>query len=54
MINLMNIGLNAQGYTTEANRDNLEEDDELFPEREDFDDRGDRLYHEQIDREINS
>lgn len=54
MINVLQLGLNAQGFAVEANRDNLEEDDVMFPETEDFDDKGDRLYHEQVDREINS
>ena len=42
MINLMQVGLGAQGYTVEANRP--EEDDVMFPEREDIDDKADRLY----------
>lgn len=47
MTNLMQLGLNAQGYTVEANQDYLEEDDVMFPETEDFDDKADRLYDEQ-------
>lgn len=54
MTNVMQLGLNAQGFTVEANQDNLEEDDLLFPDEEDFDSKADRLYDEYVAKAINS
>ena len=45
---IMNLGLNAQGFQVEANGGRLEHDDDgLLPDVEDFDDKADRLYDEQ-------
>lgn len=42
------MALDAQGYIAEANGGRLEHDDDnLLPEREDLDDKADRLYDEQ-------
>jgi len=63
MIDVIKLGLNAQGYIVEANGGRFEEEDDVsFPEREDIDDKADRLYDEykvryllpNVDEEINS
>lgn len=47
------VAIDAQGHIVEPSQDNLEEDDVMFPEPEDFDEKSDRLYEEAVAKEIN-